>query len=313
MERDMANTQTDSGVKELNKIFSKLSDEDIYIDVGGNTNVNVDISSFKNISWVDLIDDSEEKMDSRMSNTDSSRITSSSEFREFSSTQESLKQSQDSIKNVKMSVDVTHIEFDKIKEMDIKAAEDISILEAQVCVSNMLRKDFKLASDKIEYNDIVSKIDWLLDSSNVLAERVNLVLFKHPNGANEKKECCKMSIPRSSYKFCNYNYECEFNYNIKKHGGCYAQHYVHNMIWADLLALKEFIVRNKETSFTNEKNIIELKKSMNTISYVYNHMFDEINHVKCFNFFKNEKIHIERTPTVKKTKSKKDNVKSFTA
>lgn len=81
-------------------------------------------------------------------------------------------------------------------------------------------------------------------------------------------------IPRSSYKFCGYNYECGFNYNLKKKG-CFAQHYVHNMIYADVDATIKYLEKHK-----NSNNFVsEVKKSLNTISYVINHMYEEFKNV----------------------------------
>ena len=179
------------------------------------------------------------------------------------------------------------IEFSELKLLNINELEDINILKFQVFLLNSLRKEFKIESniENIKYEDIMERVKWLLDTTQLLSSRNNLELFYHPIEKDEKKT---QSIPRSSYKFCNYNFECEFNYNVSKYSGCYAQHYVYNLIWADIDALKYFIDKNKDI-FKNEQNLIEIKKSINTISFVVNHMYDELTNVKLYNYYSNNK------------------------
>ncbi|ARF09502.1 hypothetical protein Indivirus_1_125 [Indivirus ILV1] len=147
----------------------------------------------------------------------------------------------------------------KIRFIDLT---DLKLLEYQNIIIGNLRK---------ESNNIsLDKIDWLIESSKYLSNKLNLPLFYHRHSDN--------NIPRSSYKFCELTHNCDFNYNIKKNG-CYLQHFVHNLIHADLCALKNYI-QNKQGTKINE-----IQKSINTISYVINHMYDEL---------QNSKRHIQR-------------------
>ena len=165
------------------------------------------------------------------------------------------------------------------------------ILEYQTHILNYLRKNIKNKNiEHIDINDIVLKIDWLLCTSSYLSDKLGLIIFQHKNNNN-------LTIPRSSYKFCNYNFECQYNYNIKKYNGCFAQHYGHNLIYSDLDVLKKYIIIYKDK--LNNNHIEEIKKSVNTISYVIGHMYEELKQAQKFNFFNIKNKHIERTPKKK--------------
>lgn len=98
------------------------------------------------------------------------------------------------------------------------------------------------------------------------------------------------TIYRSSYKFCNYKDFCTYNYS-SKNSCCYQDHYVHNMVSLDIKILLHFINNKK-----NEEGVRQCKdilRSINTISYVINHMEVELNS-KCLYQDKNtwEKYHV---------------------
>ena len=89
-----------------------------------------------------------------------------------------------------------------------------------------------------------------------------------------KKLKANNSIPRSSYKFCHFKDSCVYNYDKDKNG-CYADHYVHNLVEADLEALLEYIKNNyKENIINHNKEII---KCINTLCFVLKHMASELN------------------------------------
>jgi hypothetical protein len=142
---------------------------------------------------------------------------------------------------------------DTIISLNYATLSDLTILEHQVSLAGYLRKNIK--NDKFK-----KKLEWLMDSTKWLSDKFNLPEYKH-------KET-KHAIPRSSYKFCNYNFECDFNYATKK--GCYAQHFVYNLVYADIKAILDYISTNK---VVQEQ---EIKKSLNTVSYVITHMHDEL-------------------------------------
>ena len=112
---------------------------------------------------------------------------------------------------------------------------------------------------------------YLRDSSKYLAEKIKQSLFNH------NLECLrKDKIIRSSYKFCNFKQNCNYNYETGKKG-CYAYHYPHNMIYADCLSLIECI--NKYYKTENEIQNKEIMRFINTISFVIKHMYDELNNL----------------------------------
>jgi len=94
------------------------------------------------------------------------------------------------------------------------------------------------------------------------------------------------SISRCSYKFCSYKDKCSYNYNTKSKNLCYQDHYVHNMVSADLKILLKYINEN----FNNSINILhtkEILKTINTLSFVISHMENELR-IKCLCLPENE-------------------------
>ena len=177
-------------------------------------------------------------------------------------------------------------EPDKIVNLtNFSEIQDISLLEYQNCIASHVRKLLKQDIDISEFNNnfdnFLNELNWLLNSSKYLSDKHGLVTFQH-----KKINTVDNVIPRSSYKFCNYNSDCEFNYNTRKFNGCYAQHYVHNMVYADLTAIKEYL----DTGNLDKKHLDEIRKSINTISFVINHMYDELKNVKSSNLYKVNKI-----------------------
>ena len=80
-----------------------------------------------------------------------------------------------------------------------------------------------------------------------------------------------------------------------KYKGCYSDHYVYNMLTADIKIIIDYINTNNKTEEDITYNK-ELLKCINTLNYVIKHMFDEYNNVcltKTSNndeFFMNNKI-----------------------
>ena len=121
-------------------------------------------------------------------------------------------------------------------------------------------------------NDFLLKcLKLLLELSEILRERLK----------QKEIKINKNNLHRSSYKFCNFKEKCSYNYT-KKRNYCYQDHYVHNMVSYDIKVLINFIENNDITS--NNKEIL---KSINTISFVINHMESELN-AKCMYLEENE-------------------------
>jgi hypothetical protein len=244
-----------------------ITDNDLYIDDDDSSQEQkacTDEHSLKNLSWFDSVE---------------KELSSSIDTKMFMK----------NINNNKI-VDINNLMPQKYKDLT-----DITILEHQTAIVNYLRKKFKSndIKDDIDIDDILSKLNWLAETSKHLGEKIGLLTFHH-------KETPENVLARSSYKFCTYNFECQYNYNIKKHCGCFARHYVHNLVNADIEALIKYTNFNRK----NLKDIYvnEIKKSINTISFVIGHMYDELQNALKFNFFSTNNLHMERTPKKKKQK-----------
>lgn len=253
--------------------ISQITDDDLYID---DDISDQEPESLTSLSWVNIVED-------ELGESMEEKVLAGSLVED--NTEEKL------------------TDIDDIVKLDCDTICDLNLLEYQTFVSGNLRKMFKNQNDE-ECDDIcidmvLTRLLWLLKGCEKLSKKLSLEIFTH------KKTDIKIdSIPRSSYKFCNFNFHCEYNYDVRKHKGCFAQHYVYNMVYADINATIDYLKLFNDTK--NKQIIIELKKSINTISFVINHMYDEFKHVTLCNYFGTDadKLHIDRTP-VKRKKQKK--------
>lgn len=206
------------------------------------------------------------------------------------------------------------INIDDIIKLEPRKLDDLKLLEYNTLISGFLRKniknhiDFLLRSnvcseienqnenDLFNWNKNIKYLGWISSSCFHLSKKLNLPLIK--NNFNNKRTL----IPRSSYKFCDHNYECEYNYDTK-HNGCYAQHYVYNNVYSDIESLLMYFRTDENNNYENI-NMKETKKCIDTISYVLNHMYEELKNIIYYNNNKDiSKLHIERKPK-KKLKKK---------
>tara|TARA_Y100000991_G_C21964517_1_gene346139 strand:+ start:1218 stop:1934 length:717 start_codon:yes stop_codon:yes gene_type:complete len=168
---------------------------------------------------------------------------------------------------------INHNNYTKQKSIDIIKNQDI--------VVNYLCK--KIQNNIINKKLLIEIINYLKKTSLHLQNKINQKMFKH-NYSLIKKD----KIIRSSYKFCNYKHNCTYNYDKNKKKGCYADHYPHDMIYADCDALL-FCLDNfykSENDFYNK----EIVKCINTISFVIRHMYEELNNLclySCTNEYDN--------------------------
>ena len=160
------------------------------------------------------------------------------------------------------------------------------LLKEELNIINLLSK-YSLQNKYLEYDFFMGSLKLLLDISEILRGRIHQKVIYHDNLDISN------NIPRCSYKFCNFKDSCIYNYNNKPHSICYQDHYVHNMVSADIQILMKYIKNNN-----NEKNILhnkEILKSINTLTYVISHMENEMK-VKCMYLEKSkwEKQHISK-------------------
>lgn len=161
------------------------------------------------------------------------------------------------------------IEKDKEGKLDFSSKNALELLHEEEVISNYLCK-YVLQNNYLNNTFFVSTLKIIQKISSTLRIKINQKKFSH----DLKKIKFTNSIPRSSYKFCHFKDSCVYNYDSKKNG-CYADHYVHNMIEADIEALIEYINLN----FT-DSNVInhnkEIIKCINTLCFVIKHMESEL-------------------------------------
>lgn len=160
----------------------------------------------------------------------------------------------------------------EILNLDFTNLDFIKIHEYTASVIKYLKNNTKLLEEINEnnnYSNFMEKINWLIN------------VYTHINNKYKysdviiKKEMSQDCIPRSSYKFCKYNYECKyFIKNNKFIDSCFEQHIVDNYVLADLKILRNYLETYKENL-----NITEMNKSINTLFFVINHIRDEIKNI----------------------------------
>jgi hypothetical protein len=191
-------------------------------------------------------------------------------------------------KNVETKIDQIEKEYQsKLKEIEIMCENKSSVEELKVSNSlNILQKEleiiklltkYTLQNKNINYDFFLNCLDILLDLSETLRIRIGQKEINHDK-QNEIKQTIKdeLIISRCSYKFCSYQDNCSYNYNPKTKSLCYQDHYVHNMVSADLKILINYI--NSKNNFTLQNK--EILKTINTLSFVIGHMELELR-TKC--------------------------------
>jgi len=156
----------------------------------------------------------------------------------------------------------------KILEVECNNKNSLEILQKELDVIKLLTK-YSLQNNTLEFDFFIAALQFLYGLSEILRIRIGQKEIIHDT------KNINNSISRCSYKFCNYKDACVYNYNTKNKSQCYQDHYVHRMVSADLLVLIDYIT----SKFENQKQIIpnkEILKSINTLSFVINHMESEL-------------------------------------
>ncbi len=183
-------------------------------------------------------------------------------------------------------------EINKIlQQKNFKNYTSLEILKNQDLVSSYISKSIQ--NNIINKKFFIECISYLKNTSKLLSEKISQALFTHNYNFIKKDK-----IIRSSYKFCNYKHDCTYNYEKGKKG-CYADHYPHNMIYADCDALLECI--NLYYIDDNEIQNKELVRCINTISFVIRHMYEEINNLCMYSTrAEHDKFHFIKSNNQKK-------------
>lgn len=313
--------------------LEEITKNDIYVNESDTTEkttvINEDID-FSSLSWVNMVEeelgnsledkllvcsnevnDSNKSESSTAENTPSLEVSGSCNDSLLSATSFSQSLPNDSTDNLKILQELAELsecDIENIKTIKYNNVSDIVLLHYQIQVCNYLKKMIKKCAH-IDYyytmkDDICEKLEWLTGASKYLSNKIGLTMYNHACNNHINKNV----IPRSSYKFCNYNYECEFNYNLKKTKGCFAQHYVHNIIYADIVALEKFIDNNINM---DSDGIEQIKKSITTMLFVITHMHDELlNSCIYRDKISIDENHVDRTPVKSRRKRIYKNTRS---
>lgn len=175
--------------------------------------------------------------------------------------------------------EITNLCDNKEQIESIKKANSLFILQKELDIIKLLTK-YTLQNKNINYDFLIKCLNVIYNFSECLRNRI---------GQKEiinNYDSSKDNISRCSYKFCSYQDNCTYNYNLKIKNLCYQDHYVHNMVSADLKNLLNYI-KNK---YENTKIIFhnkEILKTINTLSYVIGHMELELR-TKCLYIPDNE-------------------------
>lgn len=139
---------------------------------------------------------------------------------------------------------------------------------------------YSLQQNNYEINFLIRILNLLFNISEELRKRLNQTEIFHKTRRDKP-------IMRCSYKFCNFKSDCIYHYKHKK---CNADHFVHNMVSADLRNLIDFFNKKTEKEFVSNKEVI---KSINTILFVISHMESELSNSCRYEPKENwEKFHI---------------------
>lgn len=185
-----------------------------------------------------------------------------------------------------------YIEIDDVLPDDITKISDLNLLEKSTAISKNLKFQFnkRLEENKNKFISwMIKSLEWI---KNVMCE----LAFRNGQAVQQNNIIKKTdTISRNSYMFCEFGSTCRFNYS--KDQKCYGQHYVYNLVYFDILDTLKYIryieINNNTANIVSSqcqkgkseenKYMQEIKTSVNTITYVINHMYDELFHVKDIN------------------------------
>jgi hypothetical protein len=247
---------------------------DIYIDESIDDIFNKSLNNSNGNSWVNLVN---------------SEIGNSIVEKQMSSINE------EEIEQLKE----THLNIGEIMALDITQLTETKLMEYQNYITSQLRKYFKQCLEKNDDIDYIhlSKIYWIGEVSKYFSMKYNLKFIFH----RVKITADTKSIPRSSYKFCEKTNECSYNYDTHIKEKCKLQHFVHNIIYPDIVSLYQYLYTGHLSGKKLDLN--EIMISINTISYVINHMYEEMLLLSLYN--PNKTIYVKKNTkkTVYKNKS----------
>ena len=176
--------------------------------------------------------------------------------------------------------------IDKIKNIkDYKELNSLELLKNQEILSNYLSR-YVNQNTKLDKKMITEYLKIISDISIILAGRIKQKIKPYKTKTNKQ-------VIRSSYKFCCFNSQCEFNYGKKKKS-CSSDHYVHASVYLDIQSLTNYI-NSKTVEKEKIQNDRDIAKCLNTVCYVIRHMYDELKNVCIYCKDENyEKNHVNK-------------------
>jgi hypothetical protein len=166
---------------------------------------------------------------------------------------------------------------------ELKSSKSLVILQKELDIIKLITK-YTLQNKNLDYTFFIDCLNILLILSETLRCRLGQKEIQHEkmNNANQDN-----AITRCSYKFCSYQDNCTYNYNLKTKNLCYQDHYVHNMVSADLKILLNYIKQKYNVMDSVVLHNKEILKTINTLSFVIGHMELELR-TKCLYLPDNE-------------------------
>lgn len=155
---------------------------------------------------------------------------------------------------------------------------------------HMDRQIINKDSSKFNFDICIESLEWGESITQQFEKKLKLKRVDH-SGVQKHS-----IIPRSSYKFCDFGTDCNYNYNHAKFDGCFSQHFVYNYLRADIAALLKYIEDNRDKKI----KFIEMLTCMNTICYVVSHMKDEYSGILTYYAKNIDQMHQERKPVESK-------------
>jgi len=169
-----------------------------------------------------------------------------------------------SVNETKKVSEKIEMNTDEIIKLKYNNYNPLEILSLQIKIISYLLNYYKMCKlDDI--NIYIKYLSWIHETSEHLCNSITQPVNKNKTNL----------LMRSSYKFCNKKCDCQSQYGFlfnKKSRNCINDHYVHNKIVSDIDNLLNYI----NNSNNNLVLDVELRKGLETLNYVINHMYQEL-------------------------------------
>jgi hypothetical protein len=169
-----------------------------------------------------------------------------------------------SVNEIKKASEKIEINTEDILKLKYNNNNPLEILSLQIKIISYLLNYYKICKlDDI--NIYIKYLSWIYETSEYLCNLISQPVNKNKTNL----------LMRSSYKFCNKKCDCQSQYGFlfnKKPRNCINDHYVHNKIVSDIDNLLNYIKNSNNNSTLD----IELRKGLETLNYVINHMYQEL-------------------------------------